>query len=242
MAILHHFQSTHAPLRLRIHGDRVTELLRLKEEGLIQDDFHEPLSRVTSCSYYRFDREIDYRPPSSEPFAAAVNHQGLSPWAGCGRIFGPDVVVGHVMQYDVRYMDAQDLISIVKMAAGGSEIYRNWSKEHGYVWDKLVERIQDVDTKQRGGPPLCGVKAKMMRCCKTMPMATLVMCLNSLQMCDTKCTMQITTVLLRPLSHQMTFPSSLSAWVVGFTKRCLRKDLDRRSFKRNRHMWQIQRI
>ena len=51
---------------------------------------------------------------------------------------------GHVMQDDVRYVD--QLFSIVKFVAGGSNIHRNWSQEAGYMWGKLVERIQDLQT------------------------------------------------------------------------------------------------
>jgi hypothetical protein len=48
---------------------------------------------------------------------------------------------GHVLK---KYFYADDPFSIVKVAAGGSEIKANWSKESGSFWAELMENLVET--------------------------------------------------------------------------------------------------
>lgn len=121
-----------------------TELIRLKNEGVIQTNFAQPLSTV-HCSFYQLASNTDYRNSDEVPDPVAVDND-VSPYASCGEIYGPELVFGHVMDDDERYVN--ELFSIVKFASGGSAINRHWSKANGWFWGELVETVQSIDTLQ----------------------------------------------------------------------------------------------
>lgn len=118
------------------------ELIRLKNEGLLGSNFLDPVSSVR-CSFYQLFGDVDYRYFSFQPNELAVD-QDLSPFARCGMPFGPELMFGHVMDECAE----NSLISLVKFAAGGTEIDKHWSKSNGSFWGKLVEQIQDIDPTQ----------------------------------------------------------------------------------------------
>ena len=116
------------------------ELFRLKNAGLLTTALLKPMSSVT-CSFYQLDLSVNYSVPSNEGkvMASDVN---LSPYARCGTIFGPEQMFGQVMR--TFYTDP---FSIIKVAAGGSEIKNNWSKESGSFWPELMENlVEPIDT------------------------------------------------------------------------------------------------
>ena len=119
-----------------VYEFEATELLRLRNTGLLTESFQQPLSTVT-CSFYQLDLTVDYNIPAKEGKVVA-HDANLSPYAQCGRIFGPELMFGHVLQ---KYFYADDPFSIIKVAAGASEIKTNWSKENGSFWAELMENL-----------------------------------------------------------------------------------------------------
>jgi hypothetical protein len=125
-----------------VYEFEAAELIRLRKAGLLTDSFQQPLPTVT-CSFYQLDLQVDYDMPSREGKIIA-HDANLSPYANCGRIFGPELMFGHVLQ---KYVYADDPFSIVKVAAGGSEIKSNWSKDNGSFWAELMENlVETIDT------------------------------------------------------------------------------------------------
>lgn len=117
------------------------ELIRLKREGSIPNNFRDPLPTV-ECTFYQLDYSVDYRRPFREPDAVAVNAK-LSPSANCGVVYGPELVFGHVLHQQW----SSELYRIIKFASGGSEIGRHWSSEDGYFWGDLVNVVEGIDTQ-----------------------------------------------------------------------------------------------
>ena len=113
------------------------ELIRLREEGFLTPSFQQPLSTV-QCSFFSLHKKMA---SSDEAVPLAVD-ANLSPQANCGFVFGPELMFGHVLD-DVH----NEPFSIIKVAAGGSEIKDHWSKETGSFWGELVKQIKAIDTE-----------------------------------------------------------------------------------------------
>ena len=131
-------EQNHTPTS--VYQFEAEELLRLRDEGFLTSSFQQPLSTV-DCSFYQLNRNIDYRLGEDEPESLAVD-ANLSPNAQCGVVFGPELMFGHVLEDVIT-----DPFSIIKIAAGGTEIQKHWSKDIGWFWPEVVEQIQAIDTE-----------------------------------------------------------------------------------------------
>jgi hypothetical protein len=114
----------------------------MKAEGQFrggEEEVIKPLQNVR-CSHYEANLFTDYRISTDLPVSKAVDVNVL-PYTGCGDIFGPELMFAHGM--DAWYKQS---ISIVKVTSPGTEIYKHWSKENGFIWPELVNYIQEIDT------------------------------------------------------------------------------------------------
>jgi hypothetical protein len=119
-----------------------SEILRLKNEGLLRISIMDPLSEVT-CSFYQLDLAVDYGIPEEEGRVVA-SKAGLSPNAQCGLAFGPELMFGHKLKLSIP------TFSIVKVAAGGSDIQTHWSKQRGRFWNEILENlVETIDTENQ---------------------------------------------------------------------------------------------
>jgi hypothetical protein len=64
----------------------------------------------------------------------------MSPAAGCGNPWALELLFSHVMT-KIHYGTDKDF-AVVKVAAGGTEIRKDWSSPSGNHWDVLQSRIQ----------------------------------------------------------------------------------------------------
>lgn len=109
-----------------------------------------PLSLAT-CSLYELAENITHiqAHPEIDIMTTQVVDQLISPFAGCGTIFGPELLFAHVLQHE------HIPFSIIKVVGKGSTIYKHWGsptntvdKPLGWYWKSLVERIQTIDAKE----------------------------------------------------------------------------------------------
>jgi hypothetical protein len=83
----------------------------------------------------------------------------LSPSAGCGNPWALELLFAHIMA-KIHYGADTDF-AVVKVAAGGTEIRKDWSSPSGNHWDVLQNRIQtsldsSVHPACGGGTKTCG--------------------------------------------------------------------------------------
>ena len=120
-----------------------SEILRLKNDGILTKSIMEPLQGVT-CSFYQLDLAVNYGIPEEEGRIVA-SKAGLSPNAQCGLAFGPELMFGHRLKLNIP------TFSVVKVAAGGSDIQTHWSKQKGSFWNEILENLVetiDVENQQ----------------------------------------------------------------------------------------------
>ena len=113
-------------------------LLRLKSQGRLNHTIQEPLDEVT-CSFSELFFYVDYRKKPRANGIVRASNAKLSPYAGCGNIFGPELMFGHTLHSS--FPDKP--FRIVKIAGGGTLIKEHWSKESGTIWPELVENLNE---------------------------------------------------------------------------------------------------
>jgi hypothetical protein len=143
--LIQHFQTAESSLPTpdSVYNFEASELIRLRRDGYLTKSFSKPLSSVT-CSFYQLDINQNYSIPGTKGKILADDEK-LSPNAHCGLDFGPELMFGHVLISKQNVGKTQSRrkqrIRIVKIAAGGSTIRKNWSKHQGSFWNTLVDYL-----------------------------------------------------------------------------------------------------
>ena len=122
----------------RVWREEAEYLVSLNYEGLLrgirQPSFH------VDCSFYQGDsRYIE------APFVPMAEQKLLSPYSNCGIPFGPELMFGHSLRYFYK-----NEFSIVKVATGGTELAKHWSKRQGGAfWGELADKIRGIDATRQ---------------------------------------------------------------------------------------------
>jgi Carbohydrate esterase, sialic acid-specific acetylesterase len=155
--LVQHFQTSESsvPTPKSVYQFEASELLRLRREGYLTRTFAKPLSNV-QCSFYQLDVNQNYTIPGTKGKLLA-DHEKLSPNAHCGLDFGPELMFGHFLKKRIlgkrkKKKDNKQTakyISIVKIAAGGSSIKKNWSKRRGSFWKTMMDYLVVESTKPK---------------------------------------------------------------------------------------------
>lgn len=112
-------------------------LIDLYNQGLIDRKFSQNLTGV-DCTFIR---------PSTEEGLQSFGPNYLSPSAQCGFPFGPDLMFGHTMYSNAESPHHLEPFSIVKVASGGTELEKNWSRENGTYWSTLHSTIHALNPR-----------------------------------------------------------------------------------------------
>jgi hypothetical protein len=112
------------------------QLIELANQGLLTSAVQRPLKDVY-CTLYNL-----LRPVVEQPFIT-VGPVLMSPYAGLGRPFGPELTFSHALANMSLYKNQP--FSIVKVVAGGTQLYKDWSSTGGKYWNDMNATIHSLD-------------------------------------------------------------------------------------------------
>ena len=130
------------PTPVSVFEWEASELIKARSKGYLPSSFDNPLPSVT-CSFTQLNRHIDYRNPKARGEHLAVNAR-LSPDAKCGINFGPELMIGHILDKNGTFSE----VRLIKVGAGNTTIQTHWSKESGRLWPQIVEQVNGINTKK----------------------------------------------------------------------------------------------
>ena len=110
------------------------QLIELANQGLLTSAVQQPLKGI-NCTLYNL-----LRPNVKKPFIT-VGPVLISPYAGLGRPFGPELTFSHALAKMSLYKNH----SIVKVIAGGTQLYKDWSSAGGKYWNDINSTIHSLD-------------------------------------------------------------------------------------------------
>jgi hypothetical protein len=115
------------------------QLIELANQGLLTSAVQRPLENV-HCTFYNL-----LRPVVEIPFIT-VGPAVMSPYAGFGNPYGPEFMFSHALANTSLYKNKP--FSIVKVAAGGTLLYKDWSSAGGKYWNDMNATIHSLEAKK----------------------------------------------------------------------------------------------
>jgi Carbohydrate esterase, sialic acid-specific acetylesterase len=112
------------------------QLIALANQGLMTSAVQRALEDV-HCTMYNLLR------PAVEIPIITVGPAAMSPYAGLGRPYGPELTFSHALANTSLYKNQP--FSIVKVVAGGTQLHKDWSSAGGKYWNDTNAIIHSLD-------------------------------------------------------------------------------------------------